>query len=270
MADTSTPSPPAARPAKPKRSVKVTPAAKRSAVLDELAKSAHQNGYKGLKVASLLGYFGYQKRSEANLRLITETLAARNLTVYPALSMSLKLSQSVRLYCFPVECLGDLFDEGEAAPTSARKQLERGLESYIEQQNLFGKLGLSKPQRQFSPAFTHDRFDYLCQDGQGNPVVLELKHAGGGKSAVEQVLRYIGMLKQANRDCCARGILVTGIRDVDTAKALHGMTKAQQAELQWYLYRFDKNTGALDFELVSYDFIEEQLCQDRQPSIVIG
>ena len=89
--------------------------------------------------------------------------------------------------------------------------------------------------------------------------MLELKHEDGGKSAVEQVLRYLGMLKQQHPKRKARGILVTGIRDVDTAKALYGMTPAQQKEIDWYLYHYRKGEGLLGFELVGYDFIEKYL-----------
>jgi hypothetical protein len=245
---------------KPKRKIKVTPAASRPAIIEEFKHSAHERGYKNITVTVLLARFGYLKRSEANLKLITAALAEHGLTVHPVLSMSLKLGQTIRIYSFPVEQLGDLFEDPETAPTVAvRQQRERALEEYIERHDLFVHLDLVKDCRQYSPKHTQDRFDFLCRDAAGTAVVLELKHAGGGKSAVEQVLRYLGMLRQEAPNRLARGILVTGVRDVDTAKALHGMTPAQQQLIDWFLYRYDRKTGALSFEKVDYDFITHHL-----------
>jgi hypothetical protein len=247
---------------KTKRKISVTPAASRSTVIEEFKSAAHERGYKNITVTMLLARFGYRKRSEANLKFITASLAAHDLTVHPMLSMSLKLSQTVRIYSFPVEQLGDLFEDPAAAPTVAmRQQRERALEEYIERHNLFAQLGLVKECRQYSPKHTQDRFDFLCRDAAGAAIVLELKHAGGGKSAVEQILRYLGMLRQEAPSRPARGILVTGVRDVDTAKALHGMTPAQQQVIDWYLYRYERQTGALSFEKVEYTFIAHHLHQ---------
>jgi RecB family endonuclease NucS len=96
-------------------------------------------------------------------------------------------------------------------------------------------------------------------DKAGNEVALELKNLHGGKSAVEQVLRYLGMLKQQFKGKKVRGILVTGILGVDTAKALHGMTEEQKNVIDWYLYNYNKNTQHLIFEKVNYKFIAEHL-----------
>jgi hypothetical protein len=240
---------------KTKRKINVTPAVSRPTVIEEFKSAAYERGYKNITVTMLLARFGYRKRSEANLKLITTSLAVHDLTVHPVLSMSLKLSQTVRIYSFPVEQLGDLFEDPETAPTVAMRQQRE----YIERHDLFAQLGLVKECRQYSPTHTQDRFDFLCRDAAGGAVVLELKHAGGGKSAVEQILRYLGMLRQEAPDRPARGILVTGVRDVDTAKALHGMTPAQQQVIDWYLYRYDRHTGVLSFEKVEYAFIAHHL-----------
>lgn len=264
VAQPAAPTTPTATPAKkkPRRKIKVTSAADRPAILEEFKQCARERGYRSITVANLLARFGYQKRSEANMKFITESLAEHHLTVHPRLSLDLKLSQSIRIYGFPVVQLGDLFEDPETAPTAAiRKQRERELEAYIERHDMFHELGLKLGCRQYSPKHTQDKFDFLCNDAKkaGTAVVLELKHAGGGKSAVEQVLRYLGMLRQENPTRPARGILVTGVRDVDTAKALHGMTHAQQQEIDWYLYNYNRKTGTLTFEQVRYDFIAEHL-----------
>ena len=51
-------------------------------------------------------------------------------------------------------------------------------------------------------------------------MVLELKNRGGGKSAVEQVLRYSGLLKAEDPNQKIRKILVTGIQNYETALAI--------------------------------------------------
>lgn len=244
---------------KPKRTTELN----RTATISLLKTAIRTSGYKTISVSSLLFLFGYQKRSAENIKQITAWLAEEGLTVHPKLSLSLKASESLRIYSFPVEQRGDLFSNPEpvdaSSPKLANQQRERELEEYIKKHEHFRQLGLSNPKRQHSPIHTRDRFDFLCEDEDNTLVVLELKHMGGGKSAVEQVLRYIGMLKQEFPTRTARGILVTGVRDMDTAKALHGMTLEQQKQIEWHLYCFDKISGSLSFELVPYDFIAHHL-----------
>ena len=245
----------------PKRKVKPGTDASRQEAVRLIKSAILVSGYKVVTVTNLLRSFGYQKRSEANMQLLTAWLADEHLTIHPRLSLQLKLSYSLRVYGFPVAQLGDLFESEDAETTpKARQQREKDLEEYIKNNNLFPLLGLiEEAKQQFSPKQTRDRFDFLCKDTHGSHVVLELKHQGGGKSAVEQVLRYLGMLKQEYPGEKARGILVTGIRDVDTAKALHGMTPEQQQEIEWYLYHYNKSAGTINFELVGYDFIDHHL-----------
>lgn len=243
-----------------KRKVKPGTEESRQQVIQQIRDVVHDKGYKVVSVSNLLNSFGFQKRSSSNVELITVMLAEDNLTVHPQLSLNLKSADCLRIYGFPVAQLGDLFESEEGEPTKgARQRREQELEDFIDKHDLFHKLGLKKVMRQYSPKQTRDRFDFLCTDVKGSQVVLELKHVGGGKSAVEQVLRYIGMLKQEQPGKKARGILITGIRDVDTAKALHGMTPAQQQEIEWYLYRYSKGSGDVSFELVTYDFIDHHL-----------
>lgn len=254
-------------PSKPKKTVKrkpkLTTEADRDSAISLIKASIRSSGYKVISVRNLLFLFGYQKRSADNIKQMTARLEEHHLTIHPKLDLTLKHSEALRIYSFPVVQLGDLFSSpalpATNLPKPLKQQRERELEEYIKQHEHFRQLGLSNAKRQHSPIHTRDRFDFLCEDEQGNLVVLELKHRGGGKSAVEQVLRYIGMLKQEFPTKTARGILITGIRDMDTAKALHGMMPEQQKQIDWYLYCFDKSTGSLRFEPVRYDFIAHHL-----------
>ena len=216
-------------------------------IFETIGKITSKNGYKVITVMNLVRLLGNKKRSPQIIKKITEDFEKHKLYIYPELTMNLKPDEILRIYTFPVKALGDLFDT------------ENELECFIEENNQFEKLGLSKPVRQFSPDQTRDRFDFKCIDTDGNEVALELKNLDGGKSAVEQVLRYMGMLKQQFKGRKVRGILVTGIRGVDTAKALHGTTNEQKKNIDWYLYNFNKNTQHLIFEKVDYEFIEKHL-----------
>ena len=179
-----------------KRKVKPGTQDSRLEVIQQIRDVVHEKGYKILSVTNLMNRCGFQKRSSSNIELITAMLAEHNLTVHPQLSLGLKPSDCLRIYGFPVAQLGDLFESEEEVKTQgARQQRERELEDFIDKHNFFHKLGLKRVERQYSPKQTRDRFDFLCSDAEGSRVVMELKHVSGGKSAVEQVLRYIEMLK---------------------------------------------------------------------------
>lgn len=216
-------------------------------IFETIGKITSKNGYKVITVMNLVRLLGNKKRSPQIIKKITEDFEKNNLYIYPELTMNLKPDEILRIYTFPVKALGDFFDT------------ENELECFIEENDLFENLGLSKPVRQYSPDQTRDRFDFKCVDTDGNEVALELKNLDGGKSAVEQVLRYMGMLKQQFKVKKVRGVLVTGIRGVDTAKALHGTNDEQKKSIDWYLYSFNKNTQHLTFEKVEYEFIEKHL-----------
>ena len=79
-------------------------------------------------------------------------------------------------------------------------------------------------------------------------MVLELKNAGGGKSAVEQVLRYAGLLKTEFPNHTIRQILVTGVQNYETALAIRGKQKEQRELFEWYLYKYHKSIN--HFELI--------------------
>lgn len=215
-------------------------------VLLEIKKTIYKSGYKITTVINLVNMLGNKKRSPQIVDAIQAKFIENGLFIFPKLSMELKSDEILRIYDFPVESLGDLFEE------------EEKLEDYLHINNHFNKLNIQNSERQFSPDQTRDRLDFKCIDVNGNHIALELKHKDGGKSSVEQVLRYLGMLKQQFNNH-ARGILVTGIRSVSTAKALYGMTEDQKKVIDWYLYKYDKQNSTLDFEKVEYELINKYL-----------
>ena len=150
---------------------------------------------------------GIGKRSDNSVNFFRRELKEHGLYSLPIFSKELPLNSLVKLYSFPVKQLGDLF----------KKEVE--LENYIDKKELYKQLGIETVDRQYSPNKTRDRLDFKGIS-ENESVVLELKNRGGGKSAVEQVLRYSGLLKAEDPNQKIRKILVTGIQNYETALAI--------------------------------------------------
>lgn len=206
-----------------------------------------RSGYRSVSIKSLMNSMGYSKRSPKNIALIDTTLRKSRLYIYPKITMGSRWTDLVRIYGFPVESLGDLFES------------EAELEGFIHAKRKFMDFGVTKVELQYSPLRTRDRLDMKGYDQQGNLVVLEFKNKDGGKSAVEQVLRYMGMLKSENPKKSVRGILVTGIRGVDTAKAMYGMKPEDLAIFKWYLYKYNRAAKSIAFQEVTESSLQRLL-----------
>ncbi|MCD1119132.1 endonuclease NucS domain-containing protein [Chryseobacterium turcicum] len=214
--------------------IKKTQQEKLESFFDSLNKEIVKNGSKSIKVKTLVKNFGYSKRSIQNIMKINDELKSRGLFAQPEYSMDLKFESILRISSYPVKQLGDLF--------SSEKQLE----DFFDTKKLYKKLDIKSVERQYSPNGSKDRLDFRGITEEGEVVVLELKNFGGGKSAVEQVLRYTGLLKLENSKSKIRTVLVTGIQNYETTLAINGMTKTQRKSFEWYLYKFDKSSNKLD------------------------
>ena len=201
---------------------------------ENLNKEIVKNGCKSIKIKTLVNNFGFTKRSVQNVTKINDELRLRGLFAQPQYSIDLKFESAVRISSFPVKQLGDLFSS------------EKELEDFFEAKKLYNKLDIKSVERQYSPNGSKDRLDFKGETESGEVVVLELKNFGGGKSAVEQVLRYTGLLKRENSKLKIRTVLVTGIQNYETTLAINGMTKMQRKSFEWYLYKFDKSSKKLE------------------------
>lgn len=191
-----------------------------AATLGSWKASVEENGQRGITVRQLLRAFGYQRRSEAGLASIQNYLQQNGL--YVGLYESVGIDDSVQLTGEPVRRIGSLYEK------------EADIEARFPDE-ILRRVGLKKMvAKEYSPKGTRDRLDFLCEDKDGRSVVVELKANSGDKRAVEQVLRYIGMLKAENRDKDPWGILITGSADMHTRRALEG--RKSDDHIRWWIY----------------------------------
>ena len=221
--------------------------------MDELIasiwKKVDNNGTKYTKVSALIKMLGVSKRSEKIVEQINNAFSENGLFIQPELEMITPWNQQLRIQDYDDKPLGDLFKD------------EWDLETYIDQNELYKKLGIESVDRQHSPKRTRDRLDFLGFTEE-ELVILELKNWGGGNSAVEQVLRYVGHKKnefKGKPEPKIRKILVTGIANRDTVTAINGMRPEERENFEWYLYNYCAKTGELDFVRVTDQEIEKRL-----------
>ena len=142
---------------------------------------------------------------------------------------------------------------------------EKDLEDYVEKHELYKELKITNVLRQHRPKGTKDKLDFQgdCEDQK---VVLELKNGSGGKSAVEQVLRYAGILRKQFPDTIIRMILVKGIQNRETELAISGMLPKQRDLFEWYLYKYHKDFDHFEFKRVELGILDSQKhCESTCP-----
>lgn len=213
---------------------------------EELFGNIYNSGYRSIKLSVLLEKFGIGRRSANSLQKIREQFKARGIYSLPELSNELKLDASIRLYNYPVKQLGETFGT------------ERELEDYVHRHGHYNKLGIRAVVRQYSPKGTKDKLDFKGELESGDIAVVELKNYGGGKSAVEQVLRYAGLLRMEYHGKSIRQILVTGVQNYETALAIRGMQKEQRDNFEWYLYKYHMADNLFEFVRVTDEDIDFQ------------
>lgn len=172
-----------------------------------------------VKARTLLAQFGYSRRGKTATAAIERWLRERG--IYLQDLPVVGIDESVTLTHDKVDRIGELVE------------LEKDLEArFID--DVMPLLGLTRPEKEYSPKGTRDRLDFLCKDEAGRSVVVELKKGSGDKRAVEQVMRYIGQLKREGTHKNPRGILITGYADSETRRALEG--REQDSHIEWYIY----------------------------------
>lgn len=213
-------------------------------LMKSLKKEVNEYGSKNITIAKLFNRIGVKKRSLNSVQLLNQALWEHGFHVFPEINLHSDWKTAITVSQYPVRVLGDLFNS------------ERQLEDYIDERQLYGKLGINSVKRQHRPTGTRDKLDFLGE-ANGQQIVLELKNKDGGKSAVEQVFRYAGYLKREHTNI--RKILVTGVQNRETALAISGHSAEEREGFEWYLYKYNAQTGDLDFERVSDEQIAHQV-----------
>ena len=224
-------------------------------ILKDIHTSIKKSGCKSLTVGGLYRAFGHKRRGPKNTAEIVEFLKKNDLHSYPTLNSTLSWNSRIEIHQFQIKSRGKLYDS------------EKKLQKDLGEKKFLKKLNLDLIKAEHSPDRTRDRMDFFAKDGEKN-VVIEVKNRDGGKRAVEQVLRYSGMLKQQHPETEVRKILITGIQDQHTAKAIHGMTDHEKTGFEWYLYNHDPQTGNIDLEKVDYNnLFQTEKPEDKTTSI---
>jgi hypothetical protein len=228
---------------KPKRKVRKNKKELSEKFFKSILSEIEKNGSRTIRVTTMMKKLGIGKRTDNSVKQFRSELKEHGLYSLPIFSKELPLNGLLKLYSFPLLQLGELFKK------------ERELENYIEKNELYKKLNIETVDRQYSPNKTRDRLDFKGT-GKNEVVVLELKNEGGGKSAVEQVLRYSGLLKGEYPDSKIRKILVTGVQNYETALAIKGMKSDERDNFEWYLYKYFKKEDSLEFVRVKPEDLE--------------
>ena len=238
-------------PSNPRR--RHTKESKLALFFENIKNDVQKFGCKSLKISRLLEQFSIKKRGSVNLKIITDRLSSEGLYTLPKYSNELKSGNILRIYNYPVIQWGDLFPR------------EKDLEDYVEKHEFYKELKITNVLRQHRPKGTKDKLDFQgdCEDQK---VVLELKNGSGGKSAVEQVLRYAGILRKEFPNTPVRTILVTGIQNRETELAINGMLPKQRDLFEWYLYKYHKDVDHFEFKRVELGVLDAgKKCESTCP-----
>lgn len=184
-----------------------------------------RNGTKRITARLLLRTFGIQRRGPLATTRVVQWLQQQTPAVY---ATGLEHVQSLDDAVFLSHI--ELTQIGRPAET------ERSLVERFEV-DIMPQLGLLKPQPKFRPPGSRDELDFLCEDKQGRSVVVEIKKEDGERRVVEQVVRYIRLVRQVPACREPRGVIVTGIADLHTRRVLEELEP--QYHIDWFVYGID-------------------------------
>lgn len=190
-----------------------------------------RNGTKRITARLLLHGFGIQRRGPSATARMMQWLQEQDPAIY---ATGLKHVQSLDDSVFLSHV--ELTQIGRPAET------ERILVDRFEA-DIMPQLGLLDPRQNFCPSGSRDKLDFLCKDEQGRSVVVEIKKEDGERRVVEQVVRYIRLVRQDAECRDPRGVIVTGIADLHTRRVLEELEP--QYHIDWFVYGIDDRNSIL-------------------------
>ena len=189
-----------------------------------------RSGTKRIAARRLLGAFGLERRGIAATARIRAWLQHQDPPVFPnGLEFVRSLDDLISLSHVEVTQIGH--------PVTEERILMERFEA-----DIMPHLGLEAPVPKFRPPGSRDQLDFLCRDGYGAAVVVEMKKGDGERRVVEQVLRYIRLVRGVPGCDNPRGVVITGQADLHTRRALEELEP--QYHIEWYVYGVD-NQGEI-------------------------
>lgn len=182
----------------------------------------HKSGTRRITARILLKAFGIRRRTDPSTNRVIDWLRNQVPTIYVSgLDRVRLLDEPTFLSHIELTQIGRLVDKESVL-----------MERFVAE--IMPHLRLRNPQPKYRPTGSRDELDYLCEDTQGRSVVVEMKKEDGERHVVEQVLRYVQLIRQSPACKDPRGLILTGYADLHTRHALEEL--APQYHIDWFIY----------------------------------
>lgn len=191
-----------------------------------------KSGSKNIRFNTLLKKFGYANRASSAIKLLQKFCEDNGYYTSPKITKDLKVNSNILITKTQIFSSTDEFDS------------EAELEAYIIRNKILKKIGVTSTNNQEILRGTKDRVDYMGKDKDGNDVIVEIKIGDGGKSAIEQLFRYKGILlekkilKNASK---IKMYLITGKENPRIKYTFKGMFPSQTDHFKWFVYDYNKS-----------------------------
>ncbi|SDM32924.1 endonuclease NucS domain-containing protein [Chryseobacterium taihuense] len=190
------------------------------------------SGSKSIRFYTLLKKFGYEKRVASAINVLEKFCRDNGYYTSPKITKDLEVTSNILITRTQIFSSTDEFNS------------EAELESYLIRYKILKKIGVTSTNNQEVLRGTKDRVDYIGKDKEGNDVIVEIKIGDGGKSAIEQLFRYKGILleKKILRNASKiKMYLITGKENLRIKYTFKGMFPSQTDHFKWFVYDYDKS-----------------------------
>lgn len=203
-------------------------------LIQNFDKMIEKSGSKNIRFNTLLKKFGYANRTSNAIKLLQKFCDDNGYYTSPKITKDLEVTSNI------------LITRTQIFSSTAEFNSEAELESYLIKFKILKKIGITSTNNQEILRGTKDRVDYIGKDKEGNDVIVEIKIGDGGKSAIEQLFRYKGILlekkilKNASK---IKMYLITGKENPRIKYTFKGMFPSQTDHFKWFVYDYDNSLG---------------------------